>query len=136
MSAKPRLSSSEQHLELSVQGSLEDMGLFLLSEWDVLGFVYSHGTSLITVDRIACLVGYEAAVVGATLDRLEREGLIERSRTSQGACLYRIRAPMDPARRLCLHKLFNLSERRAGRMIFSKLMMPVRNRGEKKNPEV
>jgi DNA-binding MarR family transcriptional regulator len=63
------------------------MGISLLSEWDVLAFVYRHGASLTTADQIARLIGYESAVVSDALDRLEREKLIERSRPSQGVRL-------------------------------------------------
>jgi DNA-binding MarR family transcriptional regulator len=71
-------------LQLSVQSCLDGTGISLLSEWDVLIFVYRHGASLTTADQIARLLGYESRVVSDVLDRLEREKLIERSRPSQG----------------------------------------------------
>jgi DNA-binding MarR family transcriptional regulator len=55
------------------------LGISLLTDWDLLAFVYRHGASLTSTDQIARLIGYESAVVGAALDRLERDKLIERS---------------------------------------------------------
>jgi DNA-binding MarR family transcriptional regulator len=103
-------------MELSVQNCLDGVGISLLSEWDVLIFVYRHGASLTSVDQIARLIGYERRVVSDVLDRLEREKLIERSRLSQGVCFYRILASMDARHRLCLQQLICLSESRAGRL--------------------
>ena len=80
----------ENNAELSVQSCLEGIGISLLSEWDVLVFVYRHGASLASTDQIARLLGYQSAVVGGALDRLERKKLVERSRPSQGVRFYRI----------------------------------------------
>ena len=103
-------------MELSVQNCLDDVGISLLSEWDILIFVYRHGASLASADQIARLIGYESSVVSYGLDRLEREKLIERSRPSRGLCFYRILASMDAGRRRCLRQLISLSESRAGRL--------------------
>ena len=103
-------------MELSVQNCLDGVGISLLSEWDILMFVYRHGASLTSADRIARLIGYESRVVSDVLDRLEREKLIERSRPSQGVCFYRILASMDAGHRRCLRQLICLSESRAGRL--------------------
>src|ERR1700724_3709566 len=84
-------------LESTVQSCLDSMGISLLSEWDVLAFVYRHGASLASSDQIARLIGYESTVVRAALDRLESENLIERSRLSQGVRFYRILASKDRA---------------------------------------
>ena len=115
----------EENLELDVQSCLEGMGILLLSEWDVLVFVYRHGASLTSVDEIARLIGYESTVVGGALDRLEREKLIERSRLSQEVRFYRILASMDAGHRRCLQKLVSLSESRAGRLLLAKRLQPV-----------
>jgi hypothetical protein len=72
---------SEKDMELDVR-CLEGMGISLLSEWDVLVFVYRHGASLTSADQIARLVGYESTVVDGALKRLEREKLMERSRSA------------------------------------------------------
>ena len=112
-------------MELSVQSCLESVGISRLSEWDILAFVYRHGVSLISVDQISCLVGYESAVVGGALDRLECEKLIERSRPSQGVHFYRILASMDAKRQDCLQQLIRLSEGRAGRLLLAKRLKPV-----------
>src|ERR1700674_5952660 len=79
-------------LESTVQSCLDSMGISLLSEWDVLAFVYRHGASLASSDHIARLIGYESPVVRAALERLESESLIERSRPSNGVRFYRTTA--------------------------------------------
>lgn len=112
-------------MELSVQSCLGSVGISLLSEWDVLAFVYRHGVSLTSIPHIASLVGYEITVVAGALDRLEREKLIERSRLSQGVCFYRILASTDARRQQCLQQLIRLSEGRAGRLLLAKRQKPV-----------
>jgi DNA-binding MarR family transcriptional regulator len=113
--------------ESTVQSCLDTMGISLLSEWDVLAFVYRHGASLISADQIARLIGYESTVVGSALDRLEREKLIERSRSSQGVHYFRILASTDAARQRCFQQLISLSESRAGRLLLTKRLEPVRS---------
>jgi DNA-binding MarR family transcriptional regulator len=103
-------------MELSVHNCLVGVGISLLSEWDVLIFVYRHGVSLTSAEQIARLIGYDITVVSDVLDRLEREKLIERSRPSQGVCFYRIPVAMDAGHRRCLRHLITLSESRAGRL--------------------
>ena len=103
------------------------MGISLLSEWDLLAFVYRHGPSLTNTDQIARLIGYESTVVGAALDRLERAKLIERSGPSQGegVRLHRMRASTDVRHRQCLQQFVSLSESRDGRLLLTKLLKPV-----------
>jgi len=116
----------EDSEELSVQGCLEGLGISLLSEWDVLAFLYRHGVSLTTGDQIGRLIGYESAVVSDALDRLEREKLIERSRLLQGVRLHRISTSTNAGRRRCLLQLVSLSKSRAGRLLLAKQLKPVR----------
>jgi DNA-binding MarR family transcriptional regulator len=123
----------EKTMDLSVQSCLESVGISLLTEWDLLAFVYRHGLSITSIGEIACLIGYESTVVNGALDQLERKKLIERSRLSQGVHVYRILAPTDAGRRHCLQQLISLSETRAGRLLLAKQLKPVRSesgRGE------
>jgi hypothetical protein len=99
---------------------LEGVGVALLSDWDVLTFVYRHGMSLASVDQIALLLGYESAIVGSALGRLEHEKWIERSRSSRGVRLHRVLVCTDARRQHCFHQLFSLSETRAGRLLLTK----------------
>jgi MarR family len=110
----------EKPVERSVQGLLESVGVSLLSDWDVLAFVYRHGVSLTSIAQIASLIGYENSIVAGALDRLEREQLIERSRPSQEVCLYRIFSSMDAERQYCLRQLFGQPKGLAGRLILAK----------------
>ena len=99
------------------------VGITLLSEWDVLAFVYRHGATLTSAGQIARLIGYESTVVGGALDRLERQKLIECSRPSHGVHevrIYRISASADAEPRRCIQQLFGLSESRAGRLLLEK----------------
>ena len=61
----------------------------LLSEWDVLYFLYRHGTSLASAEQMSQLIGYGKSVVGEALDALVNVGVVQRSRSSQGIRLYR-----------------------------------------------
>ena len=121
-------------LESTVQSSLDGLGISLLSEWDVLAFVYRHGASLASSDQIARLIGYESTVVRAALDRLENENLIERSRPSKGVRFYRILASTDAERQRRLQQIVSLSETRAGRLLLATRLKPDgSNRDEKNN---
>jgi DNA-binding MarR family transcriptional regulator len=105
---------------------LESVGISALREWDTLIFVYRHGLSLTSAARIAQLVGYESASVSSALDRLEREKLIEYSRSSHGVRLYRIVASSADAERLrCFQELINVSQSRAGRLLLAKRLRSV-----------
>src|SRR6202049_3262122 len=121
-------------LESPVQTCLDSMGISLLSEWDVLAFVYRHGARRASSDQIARLIGYESTVVRAALDRLESENLIERSRPSNGVRFYRILASADAGRQRRLQQIVSLSETRAGRLQLAKRLKPDgSNRDEKNN---
>jgi MarR family len=102
-----------------------NVGISLLCDWDVFAFVYRHVTSLTTAEQIARLIGYESAVVGGALDRLESRTLIERSRPSRGARLYRVINSKDVERQRFLQELVNLSESRAGRIELVRQLTPV-----------
>ena len=83
-------------------------------------FVYLHGISLTSTEHIARLLGYEGAVVGKALDRLERRKLLERSRPSQGVRFYQILAQADSGDSRYLQHLISVSETRAGRLLLAK----------------
>jgi DNA-binding MarR family transcriptional regulator len=110
------------NLTISVSSCLDALGIFLLSEWDVLAFVHGHGVSLTNAEQISRLLGYEDSVVEGALDRLERSTLIRRSRSSQGVCFYRLSSVTDPGRRRSLAQLIDLSETRDGRLLLRKLL--------------
>jgi DNA-binding MarR family transcriptional regulator len=94
--------------------------------------MYRHGTSLANADQIAPLIGYEGAIVARTLDWLEREKLIERSRASRGVHFYQIVVSTDAGRQRCLQQLIGLSETRTGRLLLVKHLKPVRRRSLEK----
>jgi hypothetical protein len=124
---KSPITADEKPTELQIQNCLESLGIFLLSEWDVLAFVHRHGTSLASTQQIAHLVGYESTVVGGALYRLEQEKIIERSRTSQGVCFYRIPDSRDSRSWSCLQQLVSLSDGRAGRLLLTKRLKAARS---------
>jgi DNA-binding MarR family transcriptional regulator len=102
-----------------------NVGISLLCDWDVFAFVYRHVISLTTAEQIARLLGYESAVVGDALDRLESQKLIERSRPSRGVRLYRVTNLKDVEYQRCLQELVSLSESRAGRLELVRQLSPV-----------
>src|SRR5450755_2809646 len=119
------ITEREQTLESSLQRCVVNVGISLLCDWDVFAFVYRHVTSLTTAEQIARLLGYEGAVVGGALDRLESQKLIERSRPSRGVRLYRVTNSKDLEHRRCLQELVSLSESRAGRLELARQLSPV-----------
>jgi DNA-binding MarR family transcriptional regulator len=117
----------EKDPEPTVQSCLEGVGISAISEWDVLAFLHRHRTSLASADQIARLLGYDSAVVGGALDRLERNLLIERSRTSRGVRLYRILALSEVGLERSLRRLISLSESRSGRLILTRQLQSARD---------
>lgn len=99
---------------------LKILGISLVSEWDVLTFVYRHGTSLGNAAQIARFIGYDSAATAAALHTLDARGLIERSRVSQGIRMYQLSASLEDSRHSCLLKLVNLAQDRAGRLLVIK----------------
>ena len=116
----------ETNSEALVQGFLEHMGITLLSEWDMLAFIYRHGPTLTTTHQIARLTGYESAVVAAALDRLESQKLIERVGPPERTRLHRMVASTDTERRRSVRHFVSLSESRAGRLLLTRLLVPIR----------
>jgi len=116
------LDHEQRPWEFSVQDCLACVGISLLSEWDILAFVYRHGPTLTSTGQIAMLIGYESGAVGAALDRLEREKLIERVGPSQGVRLHRMLPWTHVRHQRCLQRLVSSSESRAGRLLLKKLL--------------
>jgi DNA-binding transcriptional ArsR family regulator len=102
----------------AVANHLKTLGIAHLAEWDVLTFIRNHGTSLASAEKIAQLLGYSKAAVGAALDSLTSGGLVERSRNSRGVRLYRFaEGAADDPRRGSLEELMKLTEGRQGRLL-------------------
>lgn len=95
---------------------LDTLGVTTQTQWDVLVFVYRHRMSLVGAHLIAHLVGYADAPTVAALEALALLGLVERSRVSQTARLYRFTGPSDPPRREAWSQLLALTGERAGRL--------------------
>lgn len=113
-------------MELDLVGRhLNTLGVACLAEWDVLAFIYLHGTSLASAEQIARLLGYNKAIVGAALDFLTTSSLIRRSRNSQGARLYQLAAavPGDSRQRI-LEELMTVMDDRAGRLLLIRHLRP------------
>jgi biotin operon repressor len=95
---------------------LESLNISLLSEWDVLIFLYRHGTILTSASQISHLLGYSTAAITAALDRLQSSGFIVRSRSSSGIRLYQFCIPGNSSRCASFMELMILAEKRAGRL--------------------
>jgi hypothetical protein len=102
--------------ELLMEGWLRTLGIQCLSEWDVSIFLFRHQSSLISVEHIARLLGYPPFVVIESLDRLESLRLVERSRASQGARLYRFNVPDGTSARNAFDRLIGVGDHRAVRL--------------------
>ena len=108
----------------SIRRHLENLRIRELAEWDVLAFVYRHGTNIASAEQLARLAGYSTAAVGAALDSLTSLGLIERSHNSQGVRSYRLTVAVDgEAARLSaegrhsFEELMQLAVQRQGRLL-------------------
>jgi len=99
---------------------LKTVGIDSLCQWDVLVFLHRHRTSLAGADQLGCLLGYGAERVAAALDVLACLGLVERSRVSQGARLYKFTVPSVPPPERALERLLALASHRAGRLLLTK----------------
>jgi hypothetical protein len=101
--------------DFPVHEHLATLGVSLLSEWDALVFLYHHGSVLTTAPQIARLAGYDEAVFGSALDRLESLGLIQRSPGARGVHLYCFFLA-EPLRLSCFVELMGLADTRPGRL--------------------
>lgn len=119
-------------MDMSPEDCLKSLGISLLSELDVLVFVHRRKTTLTSVNQIASLIGHDEAAVSDALGQLEREKLIEPSKSSQGLRFYRILPQRDAGRQQCFGQLVSLSETRNGRLQLAKHLKPIgRNRDER-----
>lgn len=104
-----------------VQECLQHLGLSLLSDWDVLLFLYRHRANLSSTDQIARLIGYPSETVGSALERLESQALILPSRQSRGVGLYQfVFSEPHLAPESFLRQLIRLSDSRSGRLLLLK----------------
>ena len=117
---------STEPIDLTIRGWAETLGITTLSEWDVLSFLYRHGTSLVSAEQISLLIGHGTGPVGEALDRLELGGLIERSRPSRGVRLYQFSAAGDSRMQSCFLELLRLTKDRAGRLMMMKILQAPR----------
>lgn len=107
--------------DIPIKECLNILGISLLCDWDVLVFLYRHQTSLASAEQIGRLLGYPSTAVGDALDRLESQGLVQRSRSSQGVRLYRlIPSETHLAPESCFRLLMSLAESRTGRLLLVK----------------
>jgi hypothetical protein len=114
--------AQENAPELPIEGWLKTLGIDSLTQWDVLGFVYRHRTSLVGAEAIARLLGYANDPVLAALDVLESLGFVERSRAAGGVRLYQFNLPTDSPRRDSFERLTALADSRAGRLRLIKVV--------------
>ena len=110
--------SPENPLEVVVEDCLQRLGIALLSDWDVLVFLYRHPNSLASPEHIGRLVGYPGNVISDALNTLESRGFIKRSRALQGVRLYQLvdsealRAPES-----CFRQMMALNQNRIRRLL-------------------
>jgi transcription initiation factor IIE alpha subunit len=108
-----------------VQECLKNLGLSLLGDWDVLVFLYRHQSSLASAEQIACLLGHSSKAVGAALEKLESQKLIQRSRSSQGVRFYQFVPPKPHiAPESCFRQLISFADSRSGRLLLVKHLRP------------
>ena len=104
---------------LHVEACLNTLGIDLLSQWDVLVFLFRHPASLVSAEHIARLLGYATASVVDALDRLEVLEFVARSRAHQGVRLYQFTTPTQPSRSDALDRLIPLADNRSLRLLLA-----------------
>jgi hypothetical protein len=107
---------------------LHTLGVASLCQWHVLIFLFCHQTTLLGAEYLARLLGYTTEQVVAALDVLEAGGLVERSRVSQGARLYKFIVPLIAPRCKAFAQLQAFAGDRAGRI---RIYMQLRPRGRR-----
>jgi hypothetical protein len=107
----------EVSLSPDVDGWLRDNRISQISEWDVLMFLYRHGTSLTDAAQIAILAGYGKSAVGKALTGLASLGLVKRSPSFQGVRLFRFPMPLDSTRQESMGQFLKFSQKRSGRLM-------------------
>jgi DNA-binding MarR family transcriptional regulator len=118
----------------SLRGHLETLHISSLPEWDVLAFIHSHGPNLGSAADIARLLGYDKTTVGTALDFLTSAELIQRSRNSRGARLFRLTStPQDAARSLALQEIIKTVGDRKGRLLLIRCLRHAATRKERQH---
>jgi predicted transcriptional regulator len=110
----------DKPLAVRVDGWLDLLQISTRIEWDVLVFLYRHGTTLVRAENIALLVGCDKDSVRKALDNLVSPGLVRRSRSSQGVRFYRFDVPPNSAIEEAAKQLLEFSAERAGRLIVTR----------------
>jgi hypothetical protein len=113
---------SENPPAQGVDAWFADVRISLLSEWDVLLFLYRRKTSLTSAGQIANLLGYGKSAVGEALDSLVHLGIVRRSRSSQGIRLYDFAVQESFAHQESLHQLLTISDSRSGRLLIARTL--------------
>ena len=102
--------------DMAVAGWLHTLGVGSRCQWDILVFLSHHQTTLLGAADLARLLGYASPAIVVALDVLETLLLVERSRVSQGARLYRFLAPSSGPRHEAWTQLQALATHRPGRV--------------------
>jgi predicted transcriptional regulator len=106
--------------DILIQECFKTLGISLFGDWDVLIFLYRHQFSLSSAEQIARLLGYTSQSVGDALNRLESQGLVQRSRFSQGVRFYQfVSSEAHLAPDSSLRRLMSLAENRNGRLLLA-----------------
>jgi DNA-binding MarR family transcriptional regulator len=111
---------------LQVEPWLKTLGIDLLTQWDVLVFLFRHPASLVSAEHIARLLGFATAPVVDALAHLESLEFVARSRTHQGVRLYQFTTPAQPSRNDVLERLMPLADNRALRLLLAQKLRGMR----------
>ena len=99
---------------------LQSVGVESLCQWDVLTFLYRHGTTLLLPKDLARLLGYRLDPVIVALDSLAALQILQWSAQSRGASSYWLIVRSVPSRNDALDRLLALSDHRSGRLLLDR----------------
>ena len=112
--------AQENIVDADVRSWLQSIGVESLCQWDVLTFLYRHGTTILPPKGLARLLGYRMEPVVAALGSLAALQLLHWSAQSRGPSSYQLMVPPAPSQNNALERLLALSDHRSGRLLLDK----------------
>jgi biotin operon repressor len=109
--------------ELDLHALIDNLGIGDLTEWEVLAFLYRHGTSLASAEQLGQMIGIGSDAIRDAIDLLTSAGLIVRSSSARGVRLYRLATAIEnDTRQHSLDELMKLSGDRRSRLLLLKCL--------------
>jgi hypothetical protein len=103
--------SEEKFLDTQLDECLDTWGISSVEEWDLLAFLHGHRQILVTLEQISRLLGYREPIVRKALEKMEKAGLVQRSRSSRDVRFYGLIKAVNVSNQGCFELLLQLFEK-------------------------